>query len=210
MWAVHLEGAMGPVQKTVLPFKLAASDESLTAQSRPALVDEYLRAMGIRSLIDHELPGPGSTAGYSPSVHVLPLVLMLAGGGRTLEVLRVLRDDEVLRSLLRMNDMPSSDATGDWLRRMGATESGGLAGRHAKGKKISAMRADSAAYQVILNYCEETNKSFALGADQDAAVKTAIANIPEAEWKAFRDGEIAETVHCMNETRTSHLSPSPE
>ena len=27
-----------------------------------------------------------------------------------------------------------------------------------------------------------------------------IAAIPEGEWKTFRDGEIAETVHCMNKT----------
>jgi hypothetical protein len=53
---------------------------------------------------------------------------MLAGGGRTLEDLRVLRNDEGLRSLLELEEMPSNDATGDWLRRMGAKESGGLAG----------------------------------------------------------------------------------
>jgi hypothetical protein len=66
---------------------------------------KYLRAMSVGGLIDHELPGPGSAAGYSPSVHVLPLVLMLAGGGRTLEDLRVLRGDEGLRSLLHLDGM---------------------------------------------------------------------------------------------------------
>ncbi len=81
---------MGSLQ-TVLPFKLAATDESLTAHSGLALIGEYLRAMGVRELIDHELPRPGSAAGYEPSAHVLPLILMLAGGGRTLEDLRVLR-----------------------------------------------------------------------------------------------------------------------
>ena len=276
---------MGASQ-TVLPFKLAATDESLTAQSGLALYGEYLRAMSVGVLIDHELPGPGSAAGYSPSVHVLPLVLMLAGGGRTLEDLRVLRGDEGLRSLLHLDEMPSSDATGDWLRRMGAKESDGLerlqrvnlcvfrrllrnderpgytldidatqiiaekrearytykgekgympmvghiaetgliighefregnaapAGGNLeflqacecnmpKGKKITAVRADSAAYQAaIFNYCEKTGKIFAIGADQDAAVKAAIAAIPGGEWKTFRDGEIAETVHCMNKT----------
>ena len=70
-----------------------------------------------------------------------------------------------------------------------------------KGKKITAVRADSAAYQAtIFNWCEETGKVFAIGADQDAAVKAAIKAIPEGDWKTFRDGEIAETIHCMNKT----------
>jgi len=276
---------MGSLQ-TVLPFKLAATDESLTAYGGLALVGEYLRAMGVGELIDHELPRPGSAAGYNPSVHVLPLILMLSGGGRTLEDLRVLRNDQGLRSLLQLEEMPSSDATGDWLRRMGGKESDGLAGlqhvnrdvfrrllrqdNHAsytldidatqivaekceahytykgekgympmvghiaetgaiagyefregnaapaagnleflqacernvpKDKKLTAIRADSAAYQAaIFNWCEETGKVFAIGADQDVAVKAAIKAISECEWKTFRDGEIAETVHCMNKT----------
>src|SRR5664279_6446003 len=111
--------------QTVLPFKLAASDESLTAQAGLVLFDEYLGAMGIAGLINHELPGAGSTAGYDPSAHISPLVLMLAGGGRTPEDLRVLRRDDGLRCVLRLDEMPSSDASGDWMRRMGANESGG-------------------------------------------------------------------------------------
>jgi hypothetical protein len=64
------------------------------------------------------------------------------------------------------------------------------------GKKIAPVRADSAVYQAaIFNWCEETGKVFAIGADQDAAVKAAIKAIPEGDWKTFRDGEIAETVH---------------
>jgi hypothetical protein len=283
--ADHLEGAMAVFQ-TVLSFKLAATEESLTAQGGLALFGEYLQALGVCGLLDHELPRPGSAVGYRPSAHVLPLLLMLAGGGRTLEDLRVLRNDEGLRTLLGLDAMPSSDATGDWLRRMGVDEAGGLAGLarvhrgvfrrllrrdertdytldidatqivaekreaqttykgergympmvghiaelgivagyefragnaapaarnleflHAcarnlpKGKKITALRADSAAYQAaIFNDCEASGKVFAIGADQDAAVKAAIAAIPEREWQKFRDGEIAETVHCMDKT----------
>ena len=66
-----------------------------------------------------------------------------------------------------------------------------------KGKKIKAVRADSAAYQAeIFNYCEETGKVFAIGADQDAAVKAAIAAIPGSGSRKFRHCEIGETVHC--------------
>jgi len=273
------------VVQTVLPFKLAATEETLTAQGGLALFGEYLRAMGVCGVIDRELPGPGSAVGYCPSAHVLPLTLMLAGGGRTLEDLRVLRNDGGLRALLELDAMPSSDATGDWLRRVGGGANGlaGLARVHRgvfrrllrrdartgytldidateivaekreaettyrgergymplvghiaelglvagyefragnaapaarnleflqaaeanlpKGKKITALRADSAAYQAaIFNECEASGKVFAIGADQDAAVKAVIAAIPEGEWKKFRDGEIAETVHCMNKT----------
>jgi hypothetical protein len=53
---------------------------------------------------------------------------MLAGGGRTLEDLRILRRDDGLRCVVGLDDLPSSDASGDWMRRMGANESGGLAG----------------------------------------------------------------------------------
>ena len=248
----------------------------------------------LAGLIDHELPRPGSAAGYKPSAHVLPLILMLAGGGRTLEDLRVLRNDEGLRcscfnSRTCRAATPRAIGCGAWARKNWApdeSESNGSAGlervnrgvfrrllrqddhtcytldidatqivaekREAhytykgekgympmvghiaelglvvgyefregnaapaarnlefmqacernmpKGKKIAAVRADSAAYQAtIFNWCEETGKVFAIGADQDMAVKAAIRAIPEGDWKTFRDGEIAETVHCMNKT----------
>jgi hypothetical protein len=96
MRAIHAEGAMAASQ-TVLPFKLAASDKSLRANSGLTLFGEYLHAMGVCGLIDHELAGPGSAAGYRRSVHVLPLVLILAGCGRTLEDLRVVRNDAGVR-----------------------------------------------------------------------------------------------------------------
>ncbi len=32
-------------------------------------------------------------------------------------------------------------------------------------------------------------------------MKAVIAAIPAHAWKAFRDGEVAETVHCMNKTK---------
>lgn len=59
----------------------------------------------------------------------------------------------------------------------------------SKEKKITAVRADSAAYQAaIFNYCEETGKVFAIGADHDSAVKTAIAAIPEGDGRHSATG----------------------
>lgn len=274
------------ITQTVLPFKLEMTNDTLTSHAGLALFGEYLGAMGISALVDQNLPRPGSAKGYRPSAFVEPLVLMLHGGGRTLEDLRVLREDAGLLRLLGKASLPSSDAAGDWLRRMGDCGMNGLhkvnrsvlrrslnrdahsgytldidatqlvaekyaalytykgekgympivghlaengliighefregnaapAGRNLEfmqaceanlpqGKKIEAIRADSAAYQAaIFNWCEKTGKAFAVGADQDAAVKAAIKAIPENAWKKGNDGEIAETVHCMNKSESA-------
>ena len=62
--------------------------------------------------------------------------LMLNGGGRSLEDVRQIRDDQGLREVLPLNRMPSSDATGDWLRRSGVNGSlEGLAGVNRKALK---------------------------------------------------------------------------
>jgi hypothetical protein len=105
--------------QTVLPFKLEMTQDTLTAHAGLALLGEFCQAHRVAEIVDAELPGPGSGAGYRPSQLILPLVLMLHGGGRTLEDLRTLRRDAGLRGLLQLDAMPSADATGDWLRRVG-------------------------------------------------------------------------------------------
>ncbi|MGH8273461.1 MAG: IS1380 family transposase [Gammaproteobacteria bacterium] len=272
------------LSQTVLPFKLAATEETLTAQGGLVLFGEFCRALGLAKWLDRELPSPGSGAGYAPSVHALSLILTLHGGGRSLEDTRMLRADAGLLQVLGLAAVPSSDALGDWLRRTGAgagmaglnrvqrhllrrvlakserrchtldidatqivaekasarrtytgevgympivghlAETGLVVGeefregnaapaagnlefiRHCEGQlpaghRIGAVRADSAAYQAaIINDCEARGKTFAIGADRDAAVRAAIAAIPAGDWTPWRDGEIAETVHTMNAT----------
>jgi len=94
--------------------------------------------LDLPGIIDRCLPKPGSGAGYKASEYVFPLVLMLNGGGRSLEDLRVIRSDVGLREILPLGRIPSSDATGDWLRRMGQGE--GLEGL-AKAKRQFLKRA---------------------------------------------------------------------
>jgi hypothetical protein len=112
--------------QTVLPFKLEVTAEQLTAHGGLALFGEFLHAMAVPQQLDAALPAPGSRVGYHPSQFVEPLLLMLHGGGRTLEDLRQIREDVGLRTVWRFPVLPSADATGDWLRRMG--EKAGLAG----------------------------------------------------------------------------------
>ena len=269
------------VSQTVLPFKPETTDDTLTAHAGLALMGEYLGALGFGALVNDHLPAPRSHKGYAPGMYVESLVLMLHGGGRTLEDLRMLRSDTGLLRLLQMPCVPSSDAVGDWLRRVGSESMDGLqrvnrtvlrrllrreeckdytldidateivaekyaaqftykgnqgympmvghlaenglvvgqefragnvapaarnlefmqacAAHMPKGKRIAAVRADSAAYQAdIFNWCEEVDIRFAIGASQDVAVKAAIRAIAPSAWRKFNDEEIAETVHGMN------------
>jgi len=75
------------------------------------------------------------------------------------------------------------------------------------GKRIY-FRSDSAAYQAaVINHYSQPGRSFTITADQDAAVKREIQNLPETAWTPYRtpdgiatDRQIAETVHTMNGT----------
>ena len=273
------------IKQTVLPFKIEITKDTITSHAGLALVGELAVGIGMLKAADRELPGPGSGAGYKASEYMFPLVLMLNGGGRSLEDMRQIREDEGLREVLPLQRIPSADAMGDWLRRMWG--SGGLDGleraaqrmlkrgmkndkikgytldidatgieaekesakmtykgykgympivghlaenglvvgdefregnespggrnleflkycikQMPKGKRIGAMRADSAAYQAeVINYCEENGIEFAIGADLDEAVQAAIRSIPKGAWRPYENGSIAETVHCMNKTK---------
>jgi hypothetical protein len=114
------------IQQTVLPFKLEITKDTLTSHAGLALLGEFCVGLDLMGVLDRYLPRPGSGAGYKASEYVFPLVLMFNGGGRSLEDMRVIRADTGLREVLPLDRVPSSDATGDWLRRMG--EVGGLKG----------------------------------------------------------------------------------
>lgn len=273
------------IRQTVLPFKIEKTEDTITPHGGLALLGEFVIGTGLLQTIGTHVAKPGSGAGYDPSEYLFPLILMLNGGGRSLEDVRVIRNDEGLREILHIQRMPSSDAIGDWLRRMGGN--GGIEGlekvgqaliqqgmkkdgieaytldidatgieaekksaamtykgymgympivghlaenglvigdefregnvspgsrnlefiKHCikqmpEGKRIGYVRADSAAYQAeIINFCEKEGIGFAIGADLDSAVVEAIENIPEAGWKKYQTGSIAETVHCMNKTK---------
>jgi len=114
------------IKQSVLPFKLEITKDLITSHAGLGLLGEFAVGLGLNKALDEYLPGPGSGAGYCPSEHVFPLILMLNGGGRSLEDLREIRSDVGLREILPLGGMPSADATGDWLRR--SWSNGGLEG----------------------------------------------------------------------------------
>jgi len=273
------------IRQTILPFKVEMTRDMITPHAGLALLGEFAVGLGLLSSVDKYLPKPGSGAGYNPSEYIFPLILMLNGGGRSLEDTRQIKADEGLKEILPLERIPSSDAFGDWLRAMGVNGglygldkvnrrllkrgmrydgikgytldidatgivaekqlakmtykgfkgympivghiaenglvlgdefregnvppvSGNLAfikycGRQMpKGKRIKALRSDSAAYQAdIINYCESEGIQFAIGADLDEAVLEAIGAITNKDWAPYKNGYIAETIHSMNKTK---------
>lgn len=73
---------MGTLAQTVLPFKLGATDELLTANAGLALFGEFLCGLGVSRWLTQDMPPPGSGRGYSADAYVTSLGLMLTGGGR--------------------------------------------------------------------------------------------------------------------------------
>jgi len=67
--------------------------------------------MKLSDQINRHLPKPGSAKGFMPDVYVQPLIMMLHGGGRSLEDMRMLSNDEGLKPLLGMT-VPNPDAAG--------------------------------------------------------------------------------------------------
>jgi len=127
------------IQQTVFPFKIEVTRERLTAHGGLALMAEFNHGIGLRELTDQYLPAPGSNRGFDPSVIVDALVLMLQGGGKSLEDLRELRNEEGLLRLIGRDEIPEPDTVGDWLRRVGNPRAGqmGLRGLDKVRDKIN-------------------------------------------------------------------------
>lgn len=109
------------IQQGILPFKLERTDELITPRSGLGLFAEVMRTLGVPGKIGEAFPRPGSNRGYEAWAYIEPVVLMLVGGGRHIEDLREIRDDEALRALVGLRRMPSLSTFGDWLLRTGAS-----------------------------------------------------------------------------------------
>jgi len=107
------------IKQTQLKFKLGLTKDEVTPRAGLAVYSEFLRGFGVKGLVDGHMPLPGSNRGYRAWSFIEPLMLMVYGGGRHIEDLRVVEEDRALRRLVGLKDIPSASTVGDWLRRMG-------------------------------------------------------------------------------------------
>jgi hypothetical protein len=119
----------------VLPFKLKRTEEKITARSGLALFAEFFQAMGVGKLLESYMSKPRSGRGFEAIRYIEPLCLSMYGGAESIEDVREIREDESLRDLIEMEKIPSSSATGDWLRR--EAERGGVEGMEKVNDEIA-------------------------------------------------------------------------
>ena len=122
------------IAKNIMRFKLGKTKDELTSHAGLVLFGEFSSGLGLKQLVDEHMPKPLSNAGFCASEYVLPLVLMLHGGGASLEDVREIKRDTGLCKILSIKRVPSSDAIGDWLRKMG--DRNGLYGLSEVNRKV--------------------------------------------------------------------------
>lgn len=191
------------IQETIFPFKVETTKERLTAHGGLALMAEFNHGIGLGELTDQYLPAPGSNRGFDPSEIVDAVVLMLQGGGRNLEDLRELREEEGLMKLIGRDKIPEADTVGDWLRRMGDAGKGeqGLKGLDRVRGKINerVMRRDG-----VKEYTLDADAMEIVGEKADAlfTYKGSKGYMPVA-------GFLYETAVCLyDEFREGNIAPA--
>jgi len=121
------------IPQTVFNFKFERTEKPITPHGGLPFFARYIYKMGLRELANTYLPAPGSARGYEPAEYVVAFNMLLSGGGSTLEDIRILQQDDGLKKVCGIDNFASSDAMGDWLRRIG---SNGLSGLGLMGKHI--------------------------------------------------------------------------
>ena len=67
------------IRQTILPFKLEITKDLIRSHAGLGLLGKFAVGLDLNKALDKFLPGPGSEAGYLPSQHVFPPILMLDG-----------------------------------------------------------------------------------------------------------------------------------
>ncbi len=103
-------------------FKITRSKEKLSNRIGLPLIEEIIEKLEIREEIDRKFPKPGSNRGIKASDYITTLAYMFIDGAVHLEDVNHLHSDEAFQEMLSEMQLPTSDAIGDWLRRVGSKQ----------------------------------------------------------------------------------------
>lgn len=105
------------ITEKIYNYKIEKTKESITSHSGLALGAELFNVLGLEKLTNLVMPKPSSAKGYRAEIYIKPILLMLIGGGQALEDIRVIENDKALLRVIEIDNVPSPDAAGNWLRR---------------------------------------------------------------------------------------------
>ena len=199
------------VRRTVtqerLDFQLEETCDTITSRAGLALFQEVALALDVRRCIEESLPSPGSGRGFKPHEYVLPLVLMLCGGGRTLEDIREIEMDDGLRRLCGFARLPGADAIGQWLRRPGQLRGLKRVNRHLARQVIVSSDRDDFTLDVDATMIETRKQCAAmtyLGHRAFQALLSFIAELDLCVACDYRQGSVQAGVGVKRQLWTSH------
>ena len=193
---------MRSLHQTNVDFQLAETKETITSKSGLAVIQELALSLGVVKTIANELPAPGSNRGFRPEEYVMPLVLMFCGGGRTMEEIREIEQDEGLRSLCQYERIPSPDAIGQWIRKAKNLVGLKLVNRHlvrqvlAQTKETDFTLDTDATYMETDKDCAERNYD---GVKSFSVLMSFLAEVDLCLCCEYRNGNVSPATRIKEE-----------
>ena len=106
--------------QTVLKYHIASTNEKLTPRTGVAIFGEYLKGLNFEKLCNAHIPNSTHHKAYDPFEFIYPLILMLHSGGRVLDDIKEIRLDEALKTLLKIENIPTAGAITKYLHKHGS------------------------------------------------------------------------------------------
>ena len=115
----HPMGEQNKAYMKIIPYKLKTTNNKITSRAGLLTIAQLMATLKLEERIDRHFPFPKSNRGFKPSVYLQTLILMQHEGSFHLSEVRNINDDQALRTILGLRDVPVETALGGWLRKMG-------------------------------------------------------------------------------------------
>lgn len=112
--------------QNILNFHISSTNEKLTPRTGVAILGESLKGLNLEKLCNVHIPNSIHHKAYDPFEFIYPLILMLHSGGRVLDDIKEIRLDEALKTLLKIENIPTAGAVTKYLHRHGLAGEQGI------------------------------------------------------------------------------------
>jgi len=107
-----------------LPYKISTTKDQLTSRAGLLTIALLMEQLELAKHLDEAFPKPKSNRGIAASSYLESLILMQHQGLFHLDDVKHLHEDHALSQVLGINRIPKASALGNWLRRMGKSNTG--------------------------------------------------------------------------------------